>query len=719
MPDLRSLRLPTVVLLLAACGAAAGADSATVAAARTLHAQAVKAGRIWTALQLESWARAQGVALPPVLGRGSMVIGEPRLAFAGRIAQVTDRHELLAVCVDDQAHLLAADGRPLALPAAYPPRADEAKLPGADPEPLAPGVSDDAAWIATGMLQTAMRCDVAVHRAGDPAPAWSTTLLGEPGERLAHPLRVAADGSAVALATLTSEEASGRLVIQVRGRPAQGVPHLHRPLAIGPGAAWVAALSSRDGRLRVRLGDGGWRPAEAAVEHAGRLAMTTPEGALWLVDPRGATAALAAGMGLGARAQLRSHAGWLAVTSSDDALTQPGRDALDRPVGGGDPQPRSTALWRWSELLRSASAAPAQIVRGRVAPAHLLPGRFLRAEGGMAALFAPGRDGELVLVAQGPEVEHIGLAPTGRHLLIQTAADHGHRWRLLDAEGRLCLDAVADQVDWAGGTWLLLRRNDGRMRLAIVHPDPGQRRVVELTLPATMDTAAVESAGVVVCWRDEVWTVLDPATGRELPEERRPARRPPLPPEARSPAESIQPEWIGGSAHPHRLRPRLAIATGPAATAAPISDAWSDGSAALTVDEDGAVAALARPGATPAALGMLPRRGAWRFGLHARQLALGQDDAGISAIIGPGPALTIAPMPDARLADLPDPLAVRGDDGQFTWRGGWHWDAGRAGFTPTRLRGADGQRLVSVTPAAVLVIDPAAMPLVASQARRR
>ena len=746
MRALRPGRVLSVLLVgaLAVLGLAAeppSASAAAVAAAKALHEQAVRVGAVWTALQLEAWGRRNGLSLRPVLGAGGEVFGDPLFAFPDPVRRVSDRGAVTLVNSGNLLHLIAADGRPVALPVKTSLERGRRRYrygylySQPDTVDTSPVLSDDVSRVLTTVVSDKGRLDLTVSLVLLARTDWSHQIIPDRGETLSGAPALAGDGSAIALALRSGAGGKHRIALLTRDKVLTMVDGGYRIVGVGPAGRWLAYTSTRNDGLVLRLAGGEVLSIDGVETGAGAAAFAR-EDALHVVGAGGTVAAAPRVMGLGRNPKLDGVGEYLLVTSGDGATTVGGRDELDRPIPAGRPQPPTTAVWRWRDLAAgAATAAPVHLVTGTLRPSPLHVGSFYHWRGGQVLRLDLDRGVDVPVGAAEGEVRSLARSPSGQHVLIERTVGGRTISQLVDAADRECLrlDVRADLSD---PSWVLIGEG-GRWRLLTIDPDPAKRREVALALPEGRWQVRADSRGgwiLATSTRGEAWTELDPVTGAEVPEDKRRGKSPADYPQRRAREAKAEDDrdgdgesqYLSWYSTVHRIAPRTSVPlpAGGAERGWLLRDIWIEGRGVIALGRDGEVYAANGSGAPFAQLGH-SHADAWSYSGFFRtrdRLVVGSSWDGIYGVFGPGPTFTPQRSSGTRTFELRDAWHIREYDHSFTapGGGGYHtWDAARCGFTPVRLRGPDASRLLIVTPPVVLAVPPAAVGWFATRVGRR
>ncbi|MBA3686657.1 MAG: hypothetical protein H0W72_15655, partial [Planctomycetes bacterium] len=357
----RARALTTVSVLALATLLSAAEDTPERAQAKKLHQEAQRAGELWTIVQLEDWAEAHDLKLRPALP-GLTVHGRVQMAFPEPIYDFADRGADVAVLTSSRCHLVAGDGRPLALPVHLPFL----------PDIRAWSTDDHHVAIASRTRNADLTWEALV--ASLPLPGATPNFVRrwkiEVSDYI-HSAAISDDGSAV-MVGLTRQLPKVAAIYSaqvVLGDVMIGYPDLYAPLAIGRRGAWLCAhnatgwiLGVGAKRLPIDLwvAGGGVAVVRTKVDKGTQLLAVGPDGVTTPFDP---------GIGMGPDTQLLSIGRWLVVASGHGALAPPSVDLLGKTIPGGQPQPPTIALFRWSDLAVNSAAPATQVIASPLAVA--------------------------------------------------------------------------------------------------------------------------------------------------------------------------------------------------------------------------------------------------------------------------------------------------------------------------------------------------------------
>ncbi len=730
----------------------------TKAKVKALLADALKAGNLWTVLQLEAYAvqklgeRKSGSVLGP-----SEIIGDPLFAFPQTIVAGFDRGDTISVVSGQHYYQLAPDGRPLALPLALPFPAQRAAL------------SEDAKMLALFSIHANV-LNIAVRNVTGGAEVLRTEIPMHEEEYFRPGICIADDGSAVLVAT-DGGTGDARLVLASGGGKYTPFTELRRPAMVGSGGAWLIAEPKggtwaertrvlwRQGQAAVfatggaALGPGAAallvippapkpppEPAEPAAASApaaapapaapaeppageGKVAKAAvkkavapppPPASVLLVKPDGSTVELnLAGVLTRSYPRIDSVGRWLVVGAGLSQTTGVDTDAFGNLVQVGG-QVYTTLFWRWKDLLADPAAPPAfKLAKPYVT--HGSAPQVLCWQGPAVALLDLSGDDpvERPLFTASAAPDYIGDGPGGMVLHFADnrqvlCDDQGHQLWSGDDEGEIT------SQPWP---WALIGHGPSATRtyeLVRLDADPAHRASQKVPLPPGPWDIAIEPA------RERLIAVNSGVSWSELELPSLKARRN-VQWSAASPAP--EPQTLGYVISPRfrvrhaRLLPSdLADAEDAPAHWSP-RDACRVGQALLVLEHSGRVLISAKKKGPFQLLGYSDAAAV--FGQKGNEpFLLDGEDRLVTAIV-PGPAL-LEDFP-ARLTAgeplPPGPWKVSGltfagpHGGVVTWEG-------KVGFTPRHLHSQAGSPgLLVVTDSLLIDLDPAVVRVVSGPER--
>ncbi len=707
--ELHSTVRPSHLILILAClcslaGAAddGGLSGEIKAAVRDLHVDAARRGDVWTAMQLEAYARGDA-KLRPVLG-ASLIHGDPVFAFPTPIAAWWDRGDEVLVASASHLHRLAPDGRPLAIALPLPPSSARA-------------------------LSSSGNCLGVIGRPSDNSDRFVFTVIAVADGRtvMQHSLSclanevpygnacVADDGTAIAVTGYRStddDDDNGenlRLwVCGAKGKAAPCLPLLN-PRGIGSNAAWLLCESRKNQPLLV-VGDA--KPLVLQDGAAGPgIALVLIDASLHLVGRDGELTRIEAPIGLSKSARLMTLGGWVVVASGWEAKTKSSVDVLGKVTPGGAEQAPTLALYRWRDLANDAQAAPAALIENDFA---------LRADGEPCALWL-WRDTQLDLIdlsRDEPAMRALYTAPAP----IRSISPAPFTTMLTLTDGRrIALDHLGREL-WTGSgealvfhpQWLVQSAEDQDQTYGIANldADPAQRRRIALDLPEKPWQFAFDRVdNLIVAEHRGAWIAFDGVSGERVGQGDD---------EDDLPDPPIEPFWgetpgrfhaVPGSA---RLMRKRASLDDPTLTWEPI-DAWRLQRTLLILERRGSLLAF---GGRKGFKSIGTCRAAHRLAQEDAMPVVVDGDGHALAMLAPGPVLS-TDLPRDMLKRKPEDLPagswrVDNDDHSFTAKGGGRlvWNSDRLGFDPLRLRCPDGGGLLVVTHSLVIELDPGAAKVV-------
>lgn len=693
------MNLPLLALLTVLATAAAAADPApddqvrARAEARALLAEALRAGDVWTVLQLEAWGAAHELRLRSALP-GVTVVGDPLFAAPVDLDVAADLGDRVVAVGGRHVYQWRPDGRPLACARPLP----------MDPRQVALGYG--ATHLAAVTIRQTEAAPAVIILATAPVAEGDGGLRLEiPGEASEHlrGLVVADDGSAAALASV-SVNALGvasppRILLAQRGGQ-RALVGWHRPLAVGREGAWLAAYRGGEDTPAVHTAKGDTPftsfaagPGIAMLVHAGTCQLVGRDGTLAPYEPP---------IGMGANAEVVTLGEWLVFSSGHGATTRPSLDLLGNTVGGGQPQPPTCAWVRWQDLVDdpAAPAAGREVMPLRIARSH------------QAALLR-WHDRQLDLI------DLSGTTPAVRPFATTAAPVQDLQWydqravvRLTDGSWQvLALDGTevwsgkAARLDLENRRYAVIADGVGDQQersVVLLDPDPAKRTRVPLKLePGPWAISIAFDGGLGVAFRHEgAWHAFSVSTGEISASGDVPETRPRV--------HGVGTELPGRFA---LARGRLIAKTAAAAPAAPPTaawaplDAWRVGRTTTVIGRGGRIYVTGKRGEY-LDLGTVP--GAARFVGVGGRLLVADDDGLVLAGFVAGPALDHEPEGKGKPAEElpPGPWQIQG----LTYlpprssRLRWNTDTG---LTPRRLRSPDGDGLLVVLAPVVLEVEPA------------
>jgi hypothetical protein len=643
-----------------------------------LHQSFVQQRDLWSALQIESYARARGLALPPMLG-DARVLGDPLFAFPQFIADWWEGGSWVVVWAGDRLYFLAGDGCPIS----------PSRSLGSVPMRMAMSRygrhvamltrTDDGQWIVT---ITHVHDGSEVLHAGFPA---------RPGDLWPADLKLADDGSAAAV-SIACHGADGRDSTRQAWIDAHGAHTTDERLGVfGVGArgAWQAVWNAGAARCELR------RPGQAAetadkVICGGGCAVCGSKAGLAIAGPDGGFTPLPAYLTLGPVPQLGAAAGWLAV-SSDGALPGPGR----------------TAFYRWSELAADPLAPPVRVVTGRCSGSLRNPGALWLWNGRSFASVDCGAAESLRIAPLG---EAPGAISQVSDLMDRVLVDLPDQLLVCDPDGTELWRGHTDGRTLLCKEMLVVRTLvAGHPRLTLVHleRDPARQRSAPLALPVddrewTVSYDRINDVVFARCGDD--WRQFDPRSGASV------AQAGPNRPIPAFDSDRDRPgrRWKDLS----RLVPR-GTSREPLAEHLSSKDVWRLGGDLVFVTSDQHLLELAADG-TWMDLGACPGGTHFTLDEGGGLVVSRHGGAGIARLeLGADRRAHVGPLPPGRLHEAPGDAWRLGSDLDFSPPGGraLRWDDA-LGFRPVRLRAPPGGGLLAVTESAVIEFTPAQAALV-------
>ncbi|TVR42932.1 MAG: hypothetical protein EA402_10795 [Planctomycetota bacterium] len=659
---------------------------------RQLHQQARSAGDLWTCIQLEAVAAAYPEArlrLGNYLGR-SEVIGDARFGFAEVIHHHWDRGSEIGVISGRRFQRIDELGRPLQLGVSLPFHAGRAN------------------WINDGNLLAVAdttgpwnnrRALFAVLNAENGELRWRREIAlpnipdGQ-NDLLQDGLALAHDGSAIAAAVFRRPGNNERVLV-AQGDTQRLISNLRRPHGIGPQAAWLLADRGNQTLLITVRGE---RNVDDQAVGPG-IALILEGQTLSAVSPNGTVSPFSTPLSIGRRAALHSVSNWAIVDT-----------------GEVNDQTRTLIFYRWQDLAANPAAQPVMALENTYSRCGFLPQSLYHWDE---------RTISLLDLSGNEPVSRVWLESA---LPVSSVWDSHHYTMVSHPESLRTVYNNLGQELWHGAAddaWVHSRRGlvyrsnaeEGpRFTFVHLHSDPLQRREVPLQLtPGWWRIRSHPNQDLLIAENDEVWHELSLESGTI----RRSVVKDPL-------VEFANPPWWRGEANNHgrffrlsgRLLPKDVGPEGLTPTQQMVAqDGFHAGHGFFILDESEAV-------------WLIDRRGFQELGRVAADvictdegeqtlyLARGRN-RDIVARLDRGPRLVtnLGPHP-GQGRELPSGMWRIDGRNQFSpGRGGrQRWDEDKAGFSPRRLR-AGGQSLVVVTQSVILVLEPRALPLVASNPR--
>lgn len=680
----------------------ARSDAELKARMKSLVAEALKSGDLWTAIQADAYASQRlGVRSAGILGN-SEVLGDPLFAFPARIVSHHQRGDQVIVVAGQRVHRLAPDGRPLAVSQALPF------------VPHATALSPDGTFIALAERQRhpAWALRVLVRNLVTGAEVFTGTLPLVRSDFIHGDIQIAPDGSAVMVGILNDDGNAGpRAAVLRAGGKHVPLPAFYRPLAIASDGVWAIAepASNLTGEERhwTLLQGGAAVLCRSVVAGPGVAALITQEqrDQVQFVARDGSRSPLPLPRALTGGARLLSTDDWLIVASGwaqEEAAAEV--DLLGNPVEAPR-EPYTTWFYRWSDL--SAGA--------------LLPQPAL-AVAGLPAIST--LNASTVFVGHETTVQVVDLAaakPEAKPLMTAVGAV-----RLIETRhGRVVLGLRngKNQVIDEGGADLWHGLGEARVQVhdpwfASIHQDNGSISWVRLSATAAERTTTplvLPGGGFeleldryhrrLVAFRSRTeWVEFDPITGKQT---RTAGIHPGRPQVAYwGPGSAIS----AFSAQWARLVPRLAapIVDDPASRWNPL-DAWRVNGTLVVLDHHGQVHIAGRKRGSHQTLGSVDRPMMFAQTATGDLMITSEENLGrarlaagpILATEGNGIGQPAQPLPEGpwRVKNL-FYIPPRG--------GALMWDASRCGFIPQRLRSPPppATGMLVVTDSLVLDIDP-------------
>jgi len=672
-------------------------------AVRELHLDAARRGDLWTAIQLEAYARGDA-KLRPVLG-ASLIHGDPLFAFPTPIAAWWDRGDEVLVASADHLHRIAPDGRPLAIALPLPPSSARALSPTGSCIGVVGRPSDDSDRFLFTVLGVADGREILQR---------SLSCLDD--ERPTGNACVADDGTAIAVCGFRNQgDDKDRIrlwVCDAGGTDRDPMP-LVNPRGIGANAAWLLC-ENRDNKPVLVVGGGDAKEPLVLQDGAAGpgIALVLIDATLHLVGRDGARTPVDVPMGLSASARLLALGGWVVVSSGYDAETKPSVDVLGKVTPGGEPQAPTMALYRWSDLANDAAAVPAAVIEN---------GYPLRAEGEPCALWL-WRDNQLDLLDLSRDEPALRALYTAPATIRSVAPAPFATMLTLADERRVAIDSLGHEL-WSGTGealvfhphWLVQKAEDQEQPYAIANldTDAAQRRRFALDLPErSWQFSIARAEGWIVATHRDRWLAFDGVSGARVgdggeDDDQDEPRRP-----------HTEAFWgeTPGRFHAAPGSARLVRKRAPEDEAGPALepiDAWRMQRTLLVLDRRGTLLAFAgRKGFKP--IGTC--RAADRLAMEGSTPVV-VDDGGRALAMLAGATLSTDLPKDLRRnkpEDLPEGAwKVDNDDHSFGIKGSrLVWNSDRLGFAPLRLRCPEGPGMLVITHSLVIELDPGAAKVV-------
>ncbi len=666
-----SVRGLALVCLLLAAGAGTSAAAEQLGAERrsaltALHRDLVAARDVWSALQMESFARARGLALPPMLG-ASRIIGDPLFAFPMSIDRCWEGSDWTVVWASDRLYFLGLDGCPLA-PSHLLGRA-----------PMRVGLSRDGRHICTIDHAEHGPWRLAGTRLSDGAATLRAEIPAQDGDFYASEPLLSDDGGSTMFFVLRRAPPDGHdefRTIVVSPGGVQVIGAALGELGLGPAGAWAAVWSQDLKRSELRT-QGRIKPF-LKIACGGGAAAGGDEDGVHVVRPDGSLVDLPAPFPLGKNPDLQSVGDWLVI----------GADVAEG---------AQVAFYRWSEIAADPRAPPVRVVEGRCSATNRDP---------HALWLFRGRDYAIVDCSGATlRITPLGVAAE----TIQMINDEFDRCLVRYAGGVLICDPAGAEL-WRGACngWYLITRDllvirrdrDAQAPHQLVRLARDPRERAELPLP--LDKRAWRllydhTHDIISAHCDHAWERIDPRSGRVVPHAE--TDEPPF--------ESITERAGRRVVAAARLRAR-----GPAPERVEVrllcADAWQDAGTTTIIGASGHLLTF-------------DANGQWGdHGSFASAMRLGIDSRGrlalaehgmvyLGSIVPTGARLTLVKDATVMMDDLPAGDWQVQRDGTYTPPGGraLRWDETVISH-PLTLRAPTRGALLAVTASAILALTPAA-----------
>lgn len=672
---------------------------------KSLIAESLKVGDLWTAIQADAYASQKlGVRSSGILGT-SEVIGDPLLAFPARIVGHHQRGDQLIVIAGQRLHRLAMDGRPLAV---------SQPLPFV---PQASAVSADGMFVAVAERQRAptWALKVSVRNLTTGAEIFAGTLPLVASDFIHSDIQIAPDGSAVMVGVVNDDgNAAPRTAVLRAGGKHVVVPAYFRPAAIAADGTWGIAepTSNLDGEERHwALLHGGMSllcrsiavgPTVAALisqDERDRVQVVARDGTRSLLTlPRPLTGS----------ARVLSAGEWLIVTSGwpREAAAQE-VDLLGTPVDAGASEPFTSWFYRWSDLAGGGLLTqPALTVPGVPGISTLSSSTvFVGAETAVQVVD---------LTQAKPEAKPL-MTAVGRVRFIEPR--HGRvvlwlrdgQYQVIDESGADLWNGVAtDGVQLHDPWFASIHQDDGSVAWVRLTATLAERVSAGLTIPAGGDyelSLDRYHRRLIAARSRAEWVEFDPATGKPVKAVGIRALRPQvvnIGPGAVVSAFAVQ--WA-------RLVPRLAppVVEDPASRWNPL-DAWRVNGTLVVLDHHGQVHIAGRKRGVYQTLGSVDHPTMFAQTATGDLMITSDENVG-RARLAAGPILATEGVgigqPAVPLAE--GPWKVKNLFFIPPRGGSLMWDATRCGFIPARLRSPPppATGMLVVTESLVFDLDPA------------
>ena len=677
---------------------------------KSLIAEALKVGDLWTAIQADAYATQKlGVRSAGILGN-SEIIGDPLFAFPARIVGHHLRGDHVIVVAGQRIHRLALDGRPLAVSQALPF------------VPNATAVSTDGVFIALAERQRApaWALKVLVRNLNTGADVMTATLPLVASDFISGDIQIAPDGSAVMVGVVNDNGNAGpRTAVLRAGGKHVMVPQYFRPVAIAADGAWgmaepVSNLSGDD-RHYVLLHGGSALICRSVAAGPGVAALIEVEkhDSVQVVARDGTRTPLLLPHPLGTSPRVLSTGEWLVVASGwprRNADTETKVDELDllgTPAPAAPAQPYTSWFYRWSDLAAGAAEVqPALTVQGLPALSTLTSTTVFVANDTAVQV--------VDLTAAKPQAKPLttavgrvsGIEPRHGRVLLEL---RDGKYQVIDEAGADLWNGIAENGVQIHDPWFAsVYQEDGSVSWVRLAATPAERISTRLVLPAgggfELELDRYHRHLLASRTRAE-WGEFDVATGKPLKAAGLRPVRPQVVSLGRGSATSaFTVQWA-------RLIPRLAapVAEDPASRWNPL-DGWRVNGTLVVLDHHGQVHVGGRKRDTYQTLGSVDYPALFAQ-TATGDLMITSDENVARARLAAGPILaTEGAGIGQRTEPLPEgPWRVKGLFFIPPRGGSLMWDTARCGFTPTRLRSPlpPATGLLVITDSLIFDLDPA------------
>jgi hypothetical protein len=682
------------LLLLLGSVSAADLTPAESKELRALYQDAVSAGDIWTGIQIEASSKIKGSAQRGILG-ASKVYGQPLFAFPTWISTVFDGGSQIGVVTHNHYHLIADDGRPLALSTR-----------------LAPNLACAALSFSRDHLATLHGLDQPddEHRAfllhsqivpnGDVGIKVRLTFEAE--DNITGEICVSDDGGALAFGMHREGQ---RAVVVVRGRNHRVIPGFGEPLAISNGATWLIAREGDSPRKPVLIVGDESTITEAAAAGPG-IAAIIHEGKAQIVDAQGKRRALVLPFALGKDPSLNTVGRWLVVGSGFGAQEAEVLDALGNPVATTQ-RSHQVCFFRWSDLGDAKSKTEPEVVDGAMS--------VDRCESASIYLWNDAQIDVVDLSGEKPERRALATMPASidwvDDLRSRTRVNMRDTWAYLDRLGRILWQGKANWSDLADADFAVAHiGNDEDSRtyhLGVLAVDAKDRRTLELNLDPGRWSIEVDNF-TKRCFvsRGPRWAEIDTDNGKIGDFHRRREMEKP----------DVRQIWDGPGRFRHvfgRLFDKTSGENVPMAQRLHPIDAWMLGGNMIVLGQERSVAITVKKPGEFIGLGHVPQAAQLMASDASPVVAVDGNDVAWAMLVK-GPKLDFAVPVDIKVKPFLGgrwrvdyrSFAAPGTGGNLVW------DADSAGFDPIRLRCPEESNMLVITMSLVIELDPAAVKLV-------